>query len=131
MTYYVYVITDVTNGKVYVGQTNNPEYRFGQHFRRARSNRRARVQRLYVAMHEKGLDKFTMKTVAKTEFPDMINHLECYWIAKLKACLDKHGYNGGWNGTAHSEHTTAERRLELSCARRERARKSYQRRLVL
>ena len=82
----VYVILNVNNQKIYIGETTNIESRCIEHIRRLLSNKHVN-EHLQNAVNLYGIDSFTFDVL---EFCDSINtkKKEHYWVSKLHA-LDK------------------------------------------
>jgi len=96
---YIYKITNLINGKVYIGQTSlTPEIRFDKHKRCYKSNG---CSKLYRAMRKYGKENFIVETICETNNPDID---EKYWIKYYNSV--ELGYNisyGGEGGTLKSE----------------------------
>lgn len=83
---YIYKIINSENGKVYIGQSVDPDNRFCQH-----SNGRSGAIALYNAISLYGKDKFTMEII---EGPiKNYNERETYWIAYYDSTNREKGYN--------------------------------------
>ena len=94
MTKFIYKITNLINGKIYIGQTNNPTRRFQEH--RAKGYRNENEKILYKAFDKYGIENFSFEIVEETE---NYNEREQYWI-KFYNSLAPYGYNmteGGEN----------------------------------
>jgi len=59
---YLYKISNIVNGKMYIGQTNNPNLRWSQHKSNAKYNRGNQV--ITRAITKYGQDKFTFEVIA-------------------------------------------------------------------
>lgn len=96
---YIYKITNLINGKVYIGQTSlTPEIRFDKHKRCYKSNG---CSKLYRAMRKYGKKNFIIETICKTNNPDID---EKYWIKYYNSV--ELGYNisyGGEGGSLRGE----------------------------
>lgn len=98
----VYLITNKLNGKVYVGQTNQPlSRRWTLHKSRMRQNK-GYTAHLYNAMRKYGLDAFEIKTIAMCETQEWTNYLETLYILIYDSTKPKIGYNM----TTGGEHPT-------------------------
>ena len=85
MEKYIYVITNDINNKVYIGQSNNPKYRFNQHCRSNNDN-----SLIDLAIQKYGREHFTMSIL---EGPIRnYNEREKYYILKYNS-LRPNGYN--------------------------------------
>lgn len=85
MEKYIYIITNDINNKVYIGQSNNPQYRFSQHCRNNEDN-----SLIDLAIQKYGKIHFTMSIL---EGPiKNYNEREMYYIIKYNS-LRPNGYN--------------------------------------
>ena len=84
---YIYLITDKTNGKVYVGQTARDIWtRFDEHCR-------SKIMTpLHTAIQEKGHQNFILTELEKIEI-EKLDEREQYWIKEYDS------YNSGYNAT--------------------------------
>jgi group I intron endonuclease len=86
--YSIYKITNIVNGKIYVGTTNCIQYRWYAH----RSNARRGKKPLYQDMRVYGLDKFTIEAIEEDISSGIAYDREAYWIDRLGSVIP-HGYN--------------------------------------
>ena len=94
MTKFIYKITNKINGKIYIGQTNNPTRRFQEH--RAKGYGQEEEKVLYKAFDKYGIENFSFEIIEETKD---YNEREKYWI-KFYNCTTPNGYNmseGGEN----------------------------------
>ena len=85
MEKYIYIITNDINNKVYIGQSNDPKYRFNQHCRPNNDN-----SLIDLAIQKYGKEHFTMSIL---EGPIRnYNEREKYYILKYNS-LRPNGYN--------------------------------------
>lgn len=96
MTRYIYVIRNVINGKVYVGQTRDLVFRKQGHWYCGRSGVRSH---LYDSMRKHGLEHFTFECIEECEI-ELIDDRERYWIAHFDAMNPMKGYNKESGGHA-------------------------------
>ena len=96
---YVYTITNVADGKVYVGKSAMPAKRWEQHRNVARAGKKGR---LYDALREDGAAAFEFMVVEECASEDASFAAERAWILRLSANDPSHGYNvtAGGNGPA-------------------------------
>lgn len=116
MEKYIYKITNLINGKIYIGQTNNPKRRQQEHFSLSHSIIEEEENKiLYKAMQKYGIENFTFEIIEdKTKD---YNEKEIYWI-KFYNSKAPNGYNitdGGENppilkgeNSYHATHTEKE-----------------------
>jgi len=87
----VYAITNLLNGKVYVGQTTQPlEYYLYQQGWRARSSKYAKPK-LYAAIRKYGIENFKIESLLDCESHEEMNFAEIAFIYALQTQLL--GYN--------------------------------------
>lgn len=99
----IYKITNIVNGKVYIGQTVNYEERVRHHKQIAfRLNSKDKDRPLYRAIRKYGLDNFTFEVIDNATTIEELNLKEINWIEHYDCCVDgDKGYNldrGGKNG---------------------------------
>ena len=84
----IYLITDKTNGKQYVGQTSRDiDTRFREHCTEKRGN-----SKLHKAIQEKGWQNFSVELIEEVPL-EQLDEKEIYWIKKLDT------KNNGYNST--------------------------------
>jgi group I intron endonuclease len=85
----VYLITNITNGKVYVGKTTRTlDYRWKRHLCDARLHPR---QHIHHAIRKYGPESFTRRVLSHARSEKRLNDLERFYIAKYQS--DRFGYN--------------------------------------
>lgn len=93
----IYVITNLVNGKQYVGQTNgNYMKRFQEHLKSLTRKDRYNAP-LYCAIRKYGADNFKCDLLEIVPF-DKLDEREQYWIEKLGT------YRSGYNATAGGQY---------------------------
>lgn len=128
----IYKITNLVNGKVYIGKSKDIKSRFGCHKAalkmdvfNGRTNRH-----LWNAVQKYGLDKFTFEILEQVEVcGDTLSLREMYWIKHYNSNHRDYGYNSMYESSGvfkHSDETverlreatrksmTPERRAEIS-----------------
>lgn len=96
-TYYIYKVTDTTNGKVYVGQTINLKTRRWQHERSYEKEDCI----FHRALQKHGVDNFVWEIIDTVKEKEKANILEKQYIEKYNS-LKPNGYNmtkGGDGGS--------------------------------
>ena len=99
----VYKITDTTNGKIYVGQTNDFKDRIRHYrsdtkrFEKLGTGRRTRP--IDVAMYEHDFDNFKFEILEDNLPPEELDLAEIQWIDFLNATDPNVGYNRYGGGT--------------------------------
>ena len=107
----IYKITNLVNGKIYIGQTvQSLKKRFEQHC----GNKKSVLGR---AIQKYGKENFYIETVEECDTIEELNEREKFWIAKSD-CIAPKGYNltEGGEGASHSEVT----RQKMSVVNRKR-----------
>lgn len=96
---YIYKITNLINGKIYVGKTEETiERRFYEHKLAVKNN--TIKNKLYSAMKHYGVDNFSVEELDKSDDRDELCEKERYWIKYLNSQDSNIGYNiaDGGNG---------------------------------
>ena len=102
---FLYRITNQLSGKVYIGQTNNPDYRWYQHRSYAKGNKHR--QYIHRAMAKYGADNFIYEVIVTCRTTEDANAIEDVLIQQYDSRNKERGYNlnaGGFNGS-HAEET--------------------------
>lgn len=101
----IYKITNLVNGKIYVGQTAYPlAVRWNAHVRYALAG--GDGTRLAFAVRKYGRESFVVERIAEADSRDLLNELERKYIAELRSYLPEFGYNlamGGSGGNPNKE----------------------------
>lgn len=114
--YYIYCYKNLTNGKVYVGKTNDLSKRKNRH------RRNAFVEKLtlpiYNALRKYSEDGFEFIILDQFECEDIIFDLEKFWIKIFKSNDRRYGYNitaggEGSTGTKHNENQIRNNKLRV------------------
>jgi group I intron endonuclease len=106
--FYVYKITNLSNGKLYIGKAENVEVRWQKHLSDTRTNR---GYVLHNAIRKYGSDNFEVSIIEKCKTEIEAMEKEVFWIAEYKTNIckygDKFGYNltDGGDGITGHQHT--------------------------
>ena len=94
---YIYCITNLINGKQYVGKTTSTiEERFKEHCRDSRKER-CNKRPLYDAMNKYGIENFKVEELEQVDDPKLLSDREVYWIKELNT-WGHNGYNASKGG---------------------------------
>lgn len=89
----IYKITNLTNGKIYIGRSNNCQRRWNEHVYEAKADFRPQYHYpLSRAIRKYGIENFKME-ILKECSPEEFFDLEIEFIEKLKATDKNIGYN--------------------------------------
>lgn len=106
---YVYVVRNLINGKVYVGQTKNPRNRKASHFYAGRTG----VERpLYRAMRKYGFENFEFEILEECE-NDVVNTREEHWVSHFDSNNPDKGYNLTKGGSFIGTRVTSEETKQI------------------
>jgi group I intron endonuclease len=108
----IYIITNLINEKIYIGQTSrNIQRRFKEHGFASEKG----CVRIYNAMQKYGIHNFKIETVKIVETQEEADQEEIFWISEMRNYLDnKMVYNirsGGSHGLMTDE---AKRKMSIS-----------------
>ncbi len=112
----IYKITNLDNGKIYIGQTiASIERRFKQHLKSAFSeDKRFKYLPLSNAIRKHGTERFKIEKIDEADNRNDLNKKERYWIKKLNAQDKNIGYNicegGSWILPHEAQLRAAEKR---------------------
>lgn len=104
MTLIIYKVTNIINGKVYIGQTcNTLDYRRSQHERDCKYHRNSYF---HEALLKYGFDNFVWEIIDSSDTQEGIDELEKMYIKEYKTTDKKYGYNlklGGREGGMYND----------------------------
>lgn len=90
----IYLITNLQNGKQYIGQTScTVEKRWQEHVYNAQGNKQRSAYPLYHAIRKYGKQGFCISVLAESSSQDEINDLERDFIASYNTLDKNFGYN--------------------------------------
>lgn len=99
--FYIYLIHNILNNKVYVGKTNDPPHRWRKHLETAGSDRERERYYIHRAIAKYGVDNFVFCILQQLDNENDQNLAEQYWIKFFNSKNNKYGYNltDGGEGT--------------------------------
>lgn len=98
----IYKITNLLNGKVYIGQSINIAQRWKDHRSRPFQKHKYDNSSLYRAIQKYGLDNFLFEVIEECSSEEL-NAKEQFWIKQYKSYLTDFGYNLTMGGDAGSK----------------------------
>ncbi len=111
---HIYLVTNLINGKMYVGKTaQSVERRWQRHLSNANTGHQ---DRLYQAIRKYGPRAFVAEGLTRCDSPEQMNNLEKLWIILLGTRDYKSGYNMTFGGDGHPSLCTEETRHKISRA---------------
>lgn len=88
----IYLITNIINGKIYVGSSVRIKERMNTHISHLKNNRHGN-RYLQNSWNKYGSDNFSFSIIEIIKNEDKLIEREQYWIDKLTACDKNIGYN--------------------------------------
>ena len=88
----IYMITNIVNGKCYIGSSINIKNRIREHKGKLKNNKHENSY-LQASYNKYGKESFTITTVELVENLSLLTTRETAWILKLKSNESPHGYN--------------------------------------
>jgi group I intron endonuclease len=101
--FYIYQIVNLTNGKMYIGKTNNPRKRWQRHLLYANDNSHKKSHAIHKSIHKYGSHSFEFRIIQQLSTQEECNLAEIYWIEYYKTCMKKYGKEFGYNITPGGE----------------------------
>jgi len=102
--YYIYLIQNLINLKIYIGFSKNPKFRWTQHISIAK--RKTNKYPLYNAIRKYGKKHFAMHTIESFNNIEEALEAEKFWIEYFKTNITKYGSEYGYNLTEGGEGTS-------------------------
>ena len=113
----IYKITNVINGKVYIGQSTDVEKRYKKHMNTIfNPNLHQYNYAIYQAMRKYGLENFSFEILIEVE-EDLLDLMEIYYIEKYNSYIyveNSNGYNMTRGGNNKNGFITKETREKIS-----------------
>lgn len=109
--YCIYLITNLVNGKFYVGKSNHPTIRWGDHKKVAHGGKEkypTEFFAIHAALSKYGADNFRFEIIDELDNEQEAYRAETCWILLLCSNLKDFGYNcnlGGEGGVKPNEET--------------------------
>ena len=75
----IYMITNKINGKKYVGQSKDVEFRWKQHIKDSK-HKKLKSRYLYRSFNKYGIENFTLDIIEKDILIEKVNEREIFWI---------------------------------------------------
>lgn len=119
--HFIYKITNTINGKIYIGQTIQPDKRWTQHKTNAATNSPKMI--ISYAIKKYGSDVFEFEVIAGCKTWDDANEIETLLVSQYNS-LVPNGYNvslGGFNAPKSEQWTQAMKDWHASLSPEERA----------
>jgi len=106
--FYIYLIHNIINNKVYVGKTSDPSKRWRKHLRIASGKRQKEKFYIHRAISKYGADNFVFSIVQQLHTEQEGDLAEAYWIEYFQSKNNEYGYNLTKGGEGASGRVTSE-----------------------
>lgn len=119
MKYFIYIIQNKVNNKLYVGITKNIQQRWYTHLSNARYPGSAKHQYIHNAINKYGAEMFSIMEIDSFNDKHKALEAEKFWIEFLQTDINRFGKTYGYNLTAGGEGTwgrklTSEHKSKIS-----------------
>ena len=91
--FWIYVIRNIVNNKIYVGKTKNLQNRWAKHIKVALGKRAVEKFVIHKAIAKYGVDNFIFSKLQSFGNEDDCSAAEIYWIEYFKSNIKEFGYN--------------------------------------
>lgn len=112
--YYIYIIKNKINNKVYIGKTGDPEERWNKHLSAARNENEGECFVVHRALNKYGSENFDFSVIEEVVAEPEVLEREIYWIAFYKSNICRYGNDFGYNLTDGGEGATGHKHTEVS-----------------
>lgn len=116
--FYIYKITNLTNGKLYIGKTSRPNKRWQQHISLSNNPKDRRYQYIHRAIRKYGTKNFSFEIIDSFKEENECFKYETIYINNFNSNNRKIGYNlttGGDGATGY--HHTKKSKQKMSLAK--------------
>lgn len=103
--FYIYMIFNLVNGKIYVGQTTKPKYRWREHLYAASHPSYISHRLIHRAILKYGNNNFEFRIIQKLNSSKEASEAEMYWIDFYKSNKCRYPNGLGYNLTDGGEST--------------------------
>jgi group I intron endonuclease len=103
MTYYIYILQNNVNFKIYIGKTNDPNKRYKEHLYITNSNTYNNKHLLHKAISKYNIDNFSFQIIEEHEIEQDCLEAEKFWIEFFRSDVNRFGNDYGYNLTAGGE----------------------------
>src|SRR5271154_4774479 len=93
MGFYIYLIHNILNNKVYVGKATDPSKRWQKHLRVASGKRQKEKFYIHRAIAKYGADNFVFSIMQQLNTEQESDVAEAYWIEYFQSKNNNYGYN--------------------------------------
>ena len=99
----IYKITDLSNGKIYIGKTKDLKRRIKEYRCKSKSLSNKKVQyRIMKIINEKGFENFKFSILEEVSDSELLDSREIFWISHLNSRDPDIGYNSKTGGSGGS-----------------------------